>query len=265
MATPHHKIAAWALLGILVVLGAVAVSFRSARDPFGVRPPVQNVSVQIDPAIITTGVTSTVSFVSVSEEGEPIDAWEGLVDGWLVRDDLTFVQHVTGEHGGATSTTQLGITPSEPGTYRMALIARADARVTTAGTSIRVRGTSRDLPPAEQSAAREGYKVTLSSIPDLGALRAGEQATFTYSVERTDTKVPLDTYRGSRGSAIAFREGGGLFVLGDPMPAELLPSDSATTFSLTFPEEGSYRVFFEFQSSGKRVIEARWVEVAPAG
>jgi plastocyanin len=263
MASSRHRIAAWATLGALVVLGAIGAHLQNSRDPRGEVLPVRNVNVQVDPAFVTTGVTSTVTFISVDGGGEKLDAWDGRLDGWIIRDDLAFVQHVTGEQEGPTSTVQLAVTPSEPGSYRMAIISTSESNVTAGGTALRVRGTSRDLPPGEQSAAREGYKVTLSTIPGADEIRAGEPVTFTYGVERTDTQVPLEEYGGSRGALIAFREGGGLFVLGDAMPAELLPSHSASTFSVTFPEEGSYRVFFEFQAAGRRFIEARWVEVAP--
>lgn len=261
MPSKLQKIATWAVLGVVLIIGVVALA---VRKPAGTQTPpvVRNVMVQIDPVSVTTGATSTLSLLAVDAEGNPIDAWGGSAEGWLVRSDLTYIQHILAEGTGATSTLKLPVLPTEPGSYRLALIAKTDTNVTTGGSALRVRGISRDVPPEEQSAAREGYKVTVSTIPALDAISTGDSVNFTYSVERTDTQVPLDDYRGTRGSLIAFKDGGGLFILGDAMPSELLPSKSAATFSVAFPEGGRYRVFFEFQVNGKRYVEARWVDVA---
>jgi hypothetical protein len=135
--------------------------------------------------------------------------------------------------------------------------------VTIGGAAMTVTGPAEDVPPDELSAGREGYKVVVSAIPDFGHIVAEEPTALTFSVSRTDVPVALGEDDGYRGRMIALKEGGGIALHGIPHAGAYLPSPSAAAFGITFPDEGRYRVFFEFVADGRTLMEARWIEVRP--
>ena len=264
MTGKRHKAAAWTVLVLLVLAGLGAYAFLGeAPARHAESEPARNVRVKVAPGQVRVG-TTTLTVSAEDGEGNATDAWKGLADAWIVRDDLTYVTHLETAIDAATSSFSVPYLAGEPGSFRLAAIARDGGSTVVGGGSFEVAGRTADIAPEEQSAAREGYKVTLSTIPDGEQLRAGEPASFTYAVERTGTPVRLEEYRGGRGALIALKEGAGLFATGLAMDVALQPSPSATSFNISFPEPGRYRVFCEFQAAGKRYIEARWVDVLPA-
>jgi|GEM_PF-5059926 len=251
-----HRVAAWTLLVLAILALLTLVATRRVRSPAQPGPTVsRNVTVSVAPRSVTTG-TSTLT-VSLAED----DAAWNATETWIVRDDLAFVTHAFTELPDASSTFELPYPAGEPGSFRLAAFGNAGDENLIGGAAFRVTGTATDQPPGELSAAREGFSVTQSVIPD--PVRAGVPTSLTYAVARGDEAVSLETYRDARGALAAFREGGNVFVLGSPQQVALQPSPSAASFTLGFPEPGRYRLFFEFRTAGRPFVEARWIEVLP--
>lgn len=261
------RIVAWGvLLGLLAVGAAfVAVNRVPRTAPDRAEVVARNVKVAVSPNALRTGATTTVTVTALDGEGGAVSAWEGSApDVWLVRSDLVYATRARSMDQDATSSFAVDLRPTQPGSYRLAAAGATAETVTMGGATVPVSGPAEDVPPEEQSAGREGFKVVMSTIPDGGALRAGEPVSVTLTVSRTGTPVPLVEEDGVRGSLVAFREGGGLFVRGEPPASAYLPSASSAAFTLVFPDPGRYRLFFEFAAGGRRLMEARWIEVGPA-
>lgn len=258
---------AWGVLAGLIILAIAVIGFMQAgpETPAPQDTVVRNVNVAVTPAVIRTGTSTTVSVVARDGEGALLPAWESArLEAWLVRSDLTYAQHVAVTDTGSTSTFRAQLRPSQPGWYRLTATGVRDNLLTLGGTTLTVAGTPEDVAPEEQSAGREGYKVVLSTIPDTAKLHADEPVAVTFSVSRTGAPVPLDETNGFRGSLVAFREDGSIFVHGEPHASAYLPSPSSAAFTLTLPQPGRYRLFFAFQTGGTPLMEARWIEVQPA-
>lgn len=252
------QVAAWGALAALLAVGAAVIATRDAgpsHDAPVSSSKAREVALTVAPASFRTGTTTTL--VIAAADGEALLG--GEADVWIVRGDLAWLTHAA-TRAEATSSLALPFRPTEPGAYRVVLESLLPGGRTVGTGTFAAAGPPGDAPPRELSAAREGFRVTLSSIPDAGAIVAGEPVSLTYAVERTGTPITLDERDGARGMLAAFREGGG-FVRGVPMAPELLPSSAASTFSLAFPQRGRYRLFFEFAADGKSYVEAEWVDV----
>lgn len=259
------RIAAWGMvLGIGIVALGVYGAARLAQAP-AEAPPTETRAVRIvaDPQRLTTRATTTVAVQAQDGEGRPLDAWGAAPEAWLVRDDLAYATHVQGTRTGSSSF-ELALHPTQPGSYRLVATDTAGDTVTLGVAALAATGVAEDVPPEELSAGREGYKVVLSAIPDFGRILADEPSALTFTVSRTDVPVAIEERNGYRGSMLALKEGGNLAVYGLPHASAYLPSPSAAAFAVTFPEPGKYRVFFEFAAGGRTYMEARWIEVGAA-
>lgn len=258
------RIAAWGVLLGLLAVGAtfVVINRHSGIAPSGNDIVSRNVRIEVAPTTLRTDATTTIVVSAQDGEGSALSAWEGAaLDAWLVRADLTYAEHVRAENRGATSSFAVDLRPTQPGTYKLVAAGMTQEALTIGGTTLSATGRAEDVPPEEQSAGREGYKVVMSTIPDGPDLRADVPVTVTFTVSRTDTPIILDEESGARGSMVAFHENGSLFVRGEPSPSVYLPSPASAAFSLAFPEPGKYRVFFEFVTDTRQLMEARWIEV----
>lgn len=261
------RLAAW---GVLIGLLAIGVAFivlnGFSQEGVHLQDIVsRNVKVSVTPETLRTGATTSVQVAARDGEGGAVAAWEGArLDAWLVRNDLTYAAHVRADNDGATSSFATLLRPTQPGGYKLVASGVREHVVTIGAAPLSVTGPAEDVPPEEQSAGREGYKVVMSTVPDTDALRPGVPVSVTFTISRTGAPVVLDAEAGFRGSLVAFRENGTLFVRGEPSSSALLPSPASAAFTLVFPEPGRYRLFFEFGAQGRSFMEARWIEVVAA-
>lgn len=258
------RIAAWGVLAGFLVIGAALFIFREApQDPSIARErAVRRVTVELEPKSVRSNTSTLLKVTARDEEGDATAVWEnGTSKAWLVRSDLTYVTRPEIRATDAVSSIPVTVFPTEPGSYRIVIENRHEDVVMVGAAALTVTGPSGDVPPAEQSAGREGFKVIASTIPEAAAIRAEAPISVTYRVTRTGTPVPLDTDVDGRGQLVAFHDGAGLFVHAEPLDVSLLPSDSTSAFTMIFPQQGRYRLFFEFSVGGKRYTDARWIEV----
>lgn len=258
------KIAAWLLVGTIVVLGIGIFMYRHAPEE---TPPVipitaRNVSIAVAPTSVKTGATSSIIVTARDGEGAALNAWEGArLEAWLVRNDLAYAAHIDIPASAATSTLEVPVSPTDPGSYRLVVQGTHNNVVTIGGTVLSVAGRSTDTPPAEQSSGRAGFKVAAATMPETEAITANQTVAITYVVSRTGTPIALASGSGTRGVIAAFREGGGQYVYGESVPAPLQPSPAASAFTITFPEAGRYKLYFEYEVNGQRYMESRWITV----
>ena len=261
------RIAAWGVLAGLVVVGAAVFLMRGApEDPSIVADrEVRRVTVKVAPASVRTNASTTVRVTALDEDGDALPAWSGgVTSAWLVRSDLAYATRPEILADDAESSVPVVVRPTEPGSYRLVIENRLEDAVMVGATAMTATGASGDAAPREQSAAREGFAVVASTIPETGKLRAQTPVSVTYRVTRTGTPVALDEQDGARGEVVAFHDGAGLFVHAEPLDAALLPSAATSAFTIVFPQSGRYRLFFEFSVSGRTFTDARWIDVGAA-
>lgn len=188
-----------------------------------------------------------------------------LVVFYLIRSDLTGYREFdpTMREDG---TWTVELPPLQPGSYRTYVsFAAPDS---SAGTPLRyvlshpltVPGRSADtpLPAPSLSAAADGYDVTLS-----GALKAGTPIPLAVNVTNGGKPVSyFDRYLDGYAHLTAFR-------VGDTAFAHLLSTgrsggaggSGALTAKALFPESGTWRLFVQFETSGKLHTAAFTVNV----
>jgi hypothetical protein len=262
--TSAPKLAAWVLVGTVVVLGIGVFMYRHAPQDTPPLVPVtaRNVSIIVTPTTVKTGATTSITVTARDGEGATVNAWEGArLEAWLVRNDLAYATHIDVPASAATSTLEISVAPTDPGSYRLVVQGTRSNVVTIGGAVLSVTGRSTDTPPAEQSSGRAGFKVAAATMPEAEAITANQTVAITYVVSRTGTPIALTDRSGGRGVIAAFREGGGQYVYGESVPAPLQPSPAASAFTITFPEAGRYKLYFEYEVNGQRYMESRWIAV----
>ena len=164
----------------------------------------------------------------------------------LARRDLTGFQHLhpTQRADGAWETTAR---IPEAGSYRLFADFSRNGEPQTLATDLRVDGRAelRDLPaPAPAAVSDGGYDVALAS----GAARPGEEAELRFRISKDGKPVRTESYLGAGGHLVALREGDLAFL--HVHPTNDAGSDEIA-FASTFPTEGRYRLFLQFQHAGE--------------
>ena len=85
-----------------------------------------------------------------------------------------------------------------------------------------------------------GYDVRL----DAGRARPGAEAELRFTITKDGAPVHTEPYLGAGGHLVALREGDLAFLHVHPM-------DDSVRFAATFPTEGRYRLFLQFQHEGR--------------
>jgi hypothetical protein len=179
----------------------------------------------------------------------------------VVRRDLSGFQHLHPEQGpdGAwTTPLRLGAA----GSYRVfADFAHGGEAVTLAG-DLRVDGAAdlRPLPaPAPVALSDGGHEVRLAA----GPARPGEEAALRFTVRKDGAPVRTEPYLGAGGHLVALREGDLAFLHTHAEPvaagagggadpaAGASGGAGAIGFTATFPTQGRYRLFLQFQVGGR--------------
>jgi len=160
----------------------------------------------------------------------------------LARRDLTGFQHLHPEQqadGTWTTTVRL----DEAGSYRLFADFSHEDEAQTLASDLRVDGAAdlQPLPaPAPTAVSDGGYDVRL----DAGRARPGAEADLRFTITKNGVPVHTEPYLGAGGHLVALREGDLAFLHVHPM-------DDSVAFAATFPTEGRYRLFLQFQHEGR--------------
>ncbi len=160
----------------------------------------------------------------------------------VVRRDLTGFQHLHPRQQ-ADGTWEVPLRLDDAGSYRVFADFARDGESHTLASDLRVDGAAdlRDLPaPASLARSDGGYDVRL----EAGAARAGQGSELRFSITRGGEPVQVEEYLGAGGHLVALREGDLAFL-------HVHPEDDGVRFAATFPTEGRYRLFLQFQHEGR--------------
>ena len=164
----------------------------------------------------------------------------------VARRDLTGFQHVhpTQRADGAWETP---LKLRDAGSYRLFADFSREGEPQTLATDLRVDGRAdlRDLPaPAAAATSDGGYGVELASAP----AHPGDEAELRFRITKDGAPVSTESYLGAGGHLVALREGDLAFL--HVHPTNEAGSDEIG-FAATFPTEGRYRLFLQFQVGGE--------------
>jgi hypothetical protein len=164
----------------------------------------------------------------------------------VARRDLTGFQHLHPAQR-ADGTWDAPVTLRDAGSYRLFADFSRDGEPQTLATDLRVDGRAdlRDLPaPAPAAVSDGGYGVELAS----GDAHPGEEAELRFRITKDGEPVSTESYLGAGGHLVALREGDLAFL--HVHPTNEAGSDEIG-FAATFPTEGRYRLFLQFQVGGE--------------
>jgi hypothetical protein len=189
----------------------------------------------------------TLRFRIVDEGGETVRDFdvehEKRMHLIMARRDLTGFQHLHPEQA-ADGSWRTRVRVDEAGSYRLfADFARREENYTLA-SDLRVDGAAdlRPLPEPQPTAVSDGgYDVRL----DAGDAHPGEEAGLRFTITKDGEPIETEPYLGAGGHLVALREGDLAFLHVHPT------SDDAVEFAATFPTEGRYRLFLQFQHEGR--------------
>jgi len=164
----------------------------------------------------------------------------------VARRDLTGFQHLHPSQR-ADGTWEAPVTLRDAGSYRLFADFSRDGEPQTLATDLRVDGRAdlRDLPaPAAAATSDGGYGVELASAP----AHPGDEAELRFRITKAGAPVSTESYLGAGGHLVALREGDLAFL--HVHPTNEAGSDEIG-FAATFPTEGRYRLFLQFQVGGE--------------
>jgi hypothetical protein len=160
----------------------------------------------------------------------------------LARRDLTGFQHLHPEQrADGTWTTPVRL--PDAGSYRLFADFSHEGEARTLATDLRVDGPAdlEALPAPRATAVSDGgYDVRLAA----GTARPGEEANLRFTIAKDGAPVRTEPYLGAGGHLVALREGDLAFL-------HVHPTGDGPSFAATFPTEGRYRLFLQFQHEGR--------------
>ena len=216
-------------------------------DPVrGLAVAQDDLRVVVEQPELRRGVTESLRFRIVDERGSAIRDFdvthEKRMHLILARRDLTGFQHLHPELA-ADGTWSADVRIDAAGSYRLFADFSHDEEARTLAADLRVDGAAdlRALPAPRPTAVSDGgYDVRL----DAGQARAGREADLQFTITRDGVPVKTEPYLGAGGHLVALREGDMAFLHVHPM-------DDGVRFAATFPTEGRYRLFLQFQHEGR--------------
>jgi len=223
---------------------------ETAHDVRGLASAADGLRVVAEDPELRRGRSERLAFRIVDERGATVRDFDvehtKRMHLILARRDLTGFQHLhpTQRADGAwETTTQI----PDAGSYRLFADFSRGSEPQTLATDLRVDGRAelRDLPaPAPAAVSDGGYDVALAS----GAAHPGEEAELRFRISKDGKPVRTESYLGAGGHLVALREGDLAFL--HVHPTNDAGSDEIA-FASTFPTEGRYRLFLQFQHAGE--------------
>ena len=196
------------------------------------------------------GRTEPLAFRIVDEHGQTVRDFDEehtkRMHLILARRDLTGFQHLHPEQradGAWTTSVRL----ADAGSYRLFADFSHEDEARTLATDLRVDGPAdlRPLPAPEATAVSDGgYDVRL----DAGEAHPGEEADLRFTITKDGEPVRTEPYLGAGGHLVALRDGDLAFLHVHPTEEA---GGSEIGFAATFPTEGRYRLFLQFQHNGR--------------
>ncbi|PWW08575.1 hypothetical protein DFQ01_101298 [Paenibacillus cellulosilyticus] len=109
----------------------------------------------------------------------------------------------------------------------------------------------------------DGLTATVSAMPDLDAVKAGQMVMLEYHLADAQTGEPaqLEPYLGTAGHCVILNEQADQYVHVHAVTE--MSSGSNVMFHTEFPAAGKYRIWGQFQYQGKVVVIPFDVEVQP--
>jgi hypothetical protein len=222
---------------------------EAAPDPVrGLAVADAGLRVVVEDNELRRGRTERLAFRIVDEHGETVRDFDvehtKKMHLIIARRDLTGFRHLHPEQApDGTWTTDVRL--PEAGSYRLFADFSHDGEARTLATELRVDGRAdlEPLPAARTTAVSDGgYDVRL----DAGSARPGEEAELRFTISKDGRPVETEPYLGAGGHLVALREGDLAFL-------HVHPNEDGDTvgFAATFPTEGRYRLFLQFQHEGR--------------
>jgi hypothetical protein len=217
-----------------------------ARPVRGLAVAEDGLRVVVDDPELTRGREQTLRFRVVDGRGDTVRDFdvehEKRMHLILARRDLTGFQHLHPEQApdGSWST---DVRLDDAGSYRLFADFSHDDEAYTLASDLRVDGPAdlRPLPePAATAVSDGGYDVRL----DAGDARPGQEADLRFTITKDGVPIETEPYLGAGGHLVALREGDMAFL-------HVHPADDSVSFAATFPTEGRYRLFLQFQHEGR--------------
>jgi hypothetical protein len=206
--------------------------------------------VEVERPELRRGRKQTVAFRIVDENGQAVRDFdvthEKRMHLIIARRDLTGFQHLHPEMA-PEGTWSTRVTLPEAGSYRLFADFSRDGEPQTLASDLRVDGRAdlRALPaPVSHAVSDGGYDVELAP----SAAHAGEEAELRFRITRDGQPVATEPYLGAGGHLVALREGDLAFLHVHPTNEA---GGSEIAFASTFPTEGRYRLFLQFQHAGE--------------
>jgi hypothetical protein len=218
-----------------------------APDPVrGLAVADDGLRVVVEDPELPRGREQTLRFRIVDERGETVRDFdvehEKRMHLILARRDLTGFQHLHPEQA-ADGSWSTPVRLQAAGSYRLFADFAHDGEAQTLATDLRVDGDAdlEALPaPAATAVSDGGYDVRL----DAGDAGPGEEADLRFTITRDGEPVRTEPYLGAGGHLVALREGDLAFLHVHPL------AEDSVEFAATFPTEGRYRLFLQFQHEG---------------
>jgi hypothetical protein len=227
------------------------------HEPSAAADPVRGLAVAegglrlvVEDPELRRGRTERLAFRIVDARGETVRRFDvehtKRMHLIVARRDLTGFQHLHPEQAGdGTWTTRVRL--DDAGSYRRLADFSHRGTARTLATDLRVDGAAalRPLAAARSTAVSDGgYDVRL----DAGAVRPGKEANLRFTVTKDGAPVQTEPYLGAGGHLVALRDGDLAFLHVHPTEAG---HGDAIGFAATFPTEGRYRLFLQFQHEGR--------------
>jgi hypothetical protein len=202
--------------------------------------------VVVDDPALRRGRDERLAFRIVDDRGETVRDFDvehtKRMHLILARRDLTGFQHLHPEQADdGTWTTRVRL--DEPGSYRLFADFSHKDEARTLATDLRVDGPAdlEELPAPRATAVSDGgYDVRL----DAGEAHPGEEANLRFTITKDGAPVRTEPYLGAGGHLVALRDGDLAFL-------HVHPTGDGPSFAATFPTEGQYRLFLQFQHEGR--------------
>jgi hypothetical protein len=238
--------------------GSHGATDATAHPVRGLAVAENGLRVVVEDPELRRGGTERLAFRIVDQRGETVRDFDvehtKRMHLILARRDLTGFQHLHPEQR-ADGTWTTSVRLDDAGSYRLfADFSRNDEAYTLA-SDLRVDGDAELQPlPAPQSTAVSdgGYDVRL----DAGRARPGQEAELRFTVTKDGVPVHTEPYLGAGGHLVALREGDLAFLHVHPTEdghgeTKRDEHDDSVGFAATFPTEGRYRLFLQFQHEGR--------------
>jgi hypothetical protein len=254
-----------AIFGIQQFTSAIQ-SAQAAADPtaatVGLGRPHANLALHTTPDIPVAGQPLTLTLnLSDGSSGLPVEDLiphhEALVHLVVISADGVYYTHI---HPPRTAPGQyaVALTPDRPGRYTAyAEIQRQDSGTQVIARDFEVAGAAvAAAPPVQGLGPREAAGMQVDVTSSLMPLKAGKQATLTFSFSSAGKPVSdLQPWLGMAGHMIARSADAAIFAhvhaVGPMAPSGIVSSGTVygpdIRFVYTFPQPGRYQVWGQFR------------------